>query len=165
MDFPQFLHASRKAQTGWTPYPTIIGLDPGETTGFCILLDGHLVEAGQLATETVKLGIPLIHAKLKGLGAFKQPAIVVYEDYRVYAWKTDQHTWATLHTPQMLGVIESLAYIEGLKTKSQMAQQPKQFCTDAKLKEWGYYRKGERHARDAIRHACYYLLFNDQKPK
>ena len=28
-----------------------------------------------------------------------------------------------------------------------------------KLKKWNMYRKGERHARDAIRHGAHFLLF------
>jgi hypothetical protein len=47
-----------------------------------------------------------------------------------------------------------------------MAHQAKGFVTDEKLKAWGFYQKGVRHARDSIRHACYFLLFDkslDQK--
>lgn len=164
--FPIFLNQTRQKQEGWKPYPIVVAFDPGETTGYCVFIEGVLHVAGQLNTETVKLGVPVIQKTLQTYKQFNDiPAMVVFEDYRIYSWKTDQHTWAALHTPQMLGVIEALCYVEGLETRRQMAQQPKQFCTDDKLKLWGYYRKGERHARDAIRHATYYLLFNDQKIK
>ena len=44
-----------------------------------------------------------------------------------------------------------------------MAQQAKGFVTDAKLKEWGMWDIGHKHARDACRHCVYYLV--SQKPK
>jgi hypothetical protein len=40
-----------------------------------------------------------------------------------------------------------------------MASQAKAFVTDQKLKEWGFWKEGMRHSRDAIRHGLYFLLF------
>lgn len=45
---------------------------------------------------------------------------------------------------------------EGIK---QMAVTAKNFCTDDKLKQWGFWQAGQKHARDSIRHGCYFLLF------
>lgn len=161
MDFNTFLSKTNPNK----PPALVLGLDPGETTGYSIFVEGKLDSAGQLPTHYIKTGIPELHKFFQTLEAYGEEPRVVFEDYRIYSWKTDQHTWASLHTPQLLGVIETLCYMRGWKTRRQMAQQPKQFCTDDKLKQWGFYRKGEKHARDAIRHACYYLLFNNTPAK
>ena len=87
---------------------------------------------------------------------------VVMEDYKVYGWKTDQHAWAALHTPKFIGSIVALCYIHQIPYHMQMAQQAKGFCSDEKLEGWGYYDRGMRHARDAVRHGCYYTLFNEE---
>lgn len=156
MNFPLFLSRTTAA----TPTPLLIALDPGETTGYAIFEAGVLIDAGQLDTRRIKLSVQVL---TDFFDRFSNTPFVVFENYKVYAWKTESHAWATLHTPQLLGVIETLCYLRGWKTARQMAQQPKQFCTDIKLKTWGYYRTGEQHARDAIRHGCYYLLFNNGK--
>ena len=82
------------------------------------------------------------------------------EDYKIYAWKTDTHTWATLHTPQLLGVIRTIAVLQGIPLETRMAVEAKTFCDNDKLEMWGLYKPGMRHARDAIRHGCFSLLFS-----
>lgn len=47
----------------------------------------------------------------------------------------------------------------------QMAAQAKGFVDDDKLKAWGFWIKGKKHARDAIRHGVYYLLFTYHNAK
>lgn len=138
---------------------TLLALDPGETTGYALFKYDHMVEAGQLATHNVYAGVDLLEEMLKK----HQPDMVVYEDYRVYAWKAQSHSWETLHTPRFIGAIQTLTYLRQIPVLAQMAQQAKMFCTDQKLQQWDYYQKGQRHARDAIRHGCYYLLFNNGK--
>jgi hypothetical protein len=32
----------------------------------------------------------------------------------------------------------------------------KTFATDDKLEAWGFWKRGQKHARDAIRHAVYW---------
>ena len=59
--------------------------------------------------------------------------------------------------------IKYMLYKRNIPYKLQMAQQAKGFVTDAKLKEWGMWDIGHKHARDACRHCVYYLV--SQKPK
>lgn len=95
--------------------------------------------------------------------ADNQEIHVVIEDYRVYSWKTKDHAWAGLHTSRLIGATELICYDAGLDLTKQTAQQAKGFCTDDKLQAWGLWQEGQRHARDAIRHALYYLLFRVAK--
>ncbi len=141
-------------------YKTLLCLDPGETTGWavfhCTIKEVVLFKWGQVDTSDMLKGIQSIQYLLDGL----DPHILVVEDYRVYGWKTEDHSWSKLHTPKFIGVIYAVAHTKGLVPVMQMAQFAKEFCTDDKLKRWGFYQKGQRHARDAVRHGCAYILFH-----
>lgn len=155
--FKDFL---KKAKPDYVPPKIILALDPGETTGVAVFENGQLVDASQLDTSTVTpTGVDALLPILEEL----QPDLVVYEDYRVYGWKSDTHAWSGLHTPQFIGAIKTLCHLQGIPTYTQMAQQPKQFCTDKRLKEWDYYLPSKKHARDAVRHGTYFMLFNAHK--
>lgn len=150
---------------------TLICFDPGETTGLAIFRNGRLAETSQLITKTRPQGIQVVNDLFASIRMavtdrihepMSHPVRVVMEDYKIYGWKTDTHAWADLHTPKFIGSIEALCYIYNIPYHLQMAQQAKGFVDDTKLKAWGYYDKGERHARDAVRHGAYYTLFNEQ---
>ena len=136
---------------------TLLCFDPGETTGFAVFKGDTLDEAEQMRTkdlvDSAILIDGLINKRLMG------NVRVVIEDYRVYSWKTESHAWENLHTAKLIGVIVACCGLHGVPYHMQMAQQTKGFCTDSKLKQWGMYQVGKSHARDAIRHGCYYLLF------
>ena len=136
----------------------VLGLDPGETTGACFFAGSKLVDSTQLPTKTPSFGGVVVRNYIQTWG----PDVVVMEMYRIYSWKADDHSWQSLHTPRLIGAIEFIcesALKEPVGLVQQTAQQAKGFCTDEKLKAWGVYQEGKPHARDAIRHACYYLLF------
>lgn len=136
----------------------ILALDPGHTTGYSIWSasnEGVCIEAsGQIKTwhdedlvsHTLK---PLIHSV----------AVIVMESYQVYDWKKDEHSWSQIPTVQVIGCIKTICQIQGKPYYSQTAQVAKQFVTDEKLEKWGFWKKGERHARDSMRHGIYWLLF------
>lgn len=85
--------------------------------------------------------------------------MVIYEGYKVYPWKLKQHSFSDVPTLQFIGFLRHACAVRGVPTATQMAQLVKTFCTDRKLKQWGLYNEGKRHANDAIRHGCYWLLF------
>ena len=98
---------------------------------------------------------------IDGLFRDVSPTMVVYENYRVYAHKLERHSNSEVYTLRLVGVIEYLCDVKHqVPQYNQMASQAKGFMTDEKLKKWGMYRKGFRHARDAIRHGAYFLLFD-----
>lgn len=101
------------------------------------------------------------------MGLFQQikPTHVVCEDYRVYAEKAGAHIGKSLFTPKLIGKIDLLCNVDNIPVTYQMAATAKVFCTNDKLKEWGFYQESMRHSRDAIRHACYYILFNGRGKK
>lgn len=148
-----------------SPESLIYALDPGETTGRCIYHQedswGDIVELEQLDTQNVVKGYDAIRAELLSLP--KLPQIVVCEGYVVYSYKSDDHKWNTLHTPQLIGAIKVLCHQLNIPIKFQLAVQAKGFVTDEMLENWGVYIPGMKHARDAQRHALYYKMLA-QKP-
>ena len=134
----------------------VVGLDPGETVGAVCFAGSRLVMAKQLKG----LSVPEVFKNVRAFIALYKPEVVVMEDYKVYSWKAQDHSWQSLFTPRLIGAIECYLDDVDITLVKQMAQQAKGFCTDEKLQAWGFWQKGERHSRDAIRHVCYYLLFN-----
>lgn len=132
-------------------------LDPGETTGWAVFEHGRLTAWGQI--KTMEEGWDAIHE----LFADVQPTHVLYENYRIYKHKLERHSFSDVYTLRLIGVIEYLCDVTyGVPRVHQMAQQAKGFVKDQRLREWGYFKPGMRHARDAIRHGCYYLLFDKE---
>lgn len=142
----------------------LVCFDPGETTGFASFQNFEVYGANQLDTKDLAQGLARVNDIFAGIvkQAPVEDVLVVIEDYRIYSWKTDQHTWAGLHTPKLIGGLVALCGVHGLRFHFQMAYQAKQFVTDEKLEAWGFWQPGWRHARDAIRHGCYYRMFGQE---
>lgn len=142
----------------------VIGIDPGQTSGVCCFEGSNLLDVQQLQTGLMPLAAVNVREYLqKHSLEVVPPPVVVMERYAIYEWKVDSHAWSTMHTSRLIGAIELICYDLGLQLAMQSAQQAKGFNTDQRLKEWGLYQVGLPHARDSIRHACYYLLFNVAK--
>jgi len=158
VDFAELVQKNRK-QRGILEVPEdqlLLCFDPGHTTGWATFEGLELVDCGQIDTREANDAVPNI------MELFRQycPSVLVYEDYRVYKWKAENHVGSELVTTRVIGTIETIAVQNFVSPIiSQPAHLAKRFCTDKKLKEWDFYVKGERHACDAIRHGAYYLIF------
>ncbi len=135
----------------------LLCLDPGKTTGWCLFKNGKLALAGHVENCFDDNNIDT--AGLYKLFDELDPDFILYEDYKVYSYKLDRHSFSSVFTLRLIGAIESYAQIKNIPTHKQMATTAKNFVTDEKLKKWGFWQTGLRHARDAIRHGCYFLLF------
>lgn len=152
MTFNELLLKSRKGTT-YVPPLCLLALDPGEHTGVAVFKQGQLKECTQLLCKDNPA------QSIIEIFEMYQPTCVVCEDYRIYKHKTESHAWSDLFTPRLLGMIELLCYQQEINLHLQMASTAKGFCTPEKLKEWGFWQKGKRHADDAIKHGAYFLLF------
>lgn len=151
MTFKALLELNRGKD--FTPPKKLLALDPGETIGWSVFEDGELILQGQTyAKENMCQAISELFLKI-------QPSHVICEDYVVYAHKASIHINQELFTPKLIGMIHLLCYQNNISITYQLAVTAKGFCQDAKLKEWDYYKKGQKHSRDSIRHGCFYLLF------
>lgn len=139
----------------------ILALDPGHTTGWALFEGCDLEASGQLDTSDIAKAVKAFEFLMDD-----NPDVVVLEDYRIYKWRQKQHVGSDMLTTRVIGCIETVAIQHFVNTIiKQPAHVAKGFCTDAKLKDWGYYHTGQRHARDAIRHGCYFILFGAVQKK
>lgn len=137
----------------------LIGIDPGETTGFAYYLPWvpGVIHLTQVETKDVVQGAKSVIEAIPNLTY--RPATVICEDYRVYAWKADSHAWAGLHTPQLIGALRFALDQREFPVGFQMAVEAKRFATDDMLTKWGMYARGMKHARDAQRHIINWMFF------
>lgn len=146
---------AKRRGVDFIPPKRLLCLDPGETTGWAVFEDGMFSASGQASTAANGW------KEIDKLFTDVNPTMLVYENYRVYSHKLERHSNSEVYTLRLVGVIEYLAEVKfGIPYFNQMANQAKGFVTDDKLKAWGMYQRGHRHARDAIRHGCYFLLFD-----
>lgn len=135
--------------------------DPGETTGYVRVHasnDGlDFQKAEQLPTWPINYGVGELTHVLRSVAL--RDSTVVFEAYRIYNWRTDQHANSEVPTLQLIGCLKTLCHQHGLPYYQQTAQQAKEWVTDDKLEAWNLYLPGERHNRDATRHAIFFLLF------
>lgn len=155
LQFEQLLKLRR--DPSFIPPVRLLCLDPGETTGWAVFEHGELSATGQASTSA------LGWIEIDRLFADVQPTMVIFENYRVYEHKLSRHANSEVYTLRLVGVIEYLCEVKyKIPYYNQMAHQAKGFVKDERLMEWGYYKPGMRHGRDAIRHGCYFLLFNKE---
>ncbi|MGE3487292.1 MAG: hypothetical protein AB7L09_21450 [Nitrospira sp.] len=155
-------HLPASQQKGAWPHVSL-GFDPGHTTGCALIHNYRLVWARQLDTRDIPGTWANVSAVFdEVLATYNREAIcLAVEDYKVYDWKTESHSWSKVHTIKVVGLIQCLAYHHNLMVRMRMASAAKGFMTDTKLRQWGLWVEGQRHARDAIRHAAYNTLFMD----
>jgi len=161
----------------------VLSFDPGETTGvvaflpdshnqpvfhYCNQITGIMteVEAHEEGIEVdpgkkMKADVQIATRRFDKVFNAIRPTVVVMEDYFIYANKLKQHLSSDLFTTRIIGAIEGLAGVRNIPVVMHSASQAKGFVTDEKLKAWQMYEvtKGQRHARDALRHAVYFLIF------
>lgn len=149
-----------QSRRGFLPEITLLCFDPGETSGWAFFQGCDLEAWGQIPTKEAGDSVTNYGNIIKQCN----PQHIVIEDYRVYRNKAQEHINAELITPRNIGIIETLGLQQDpiMPIGKQMASMAKQFVTDKRLKSWGYFVEGAPHARDAIRHGCYYLVFSKQ---
>lgn len=142
----------------------VIGIDPGETTGIAVFIDAVLIDTYQIDHRSHKdIGKAAVDISMV-LNVHK-PSHVIIEDYRVYKWKTKSHANSDLFTSRLIGSLEYVCSNNNYPMTKQMASIAKGFMTDSKLRSWGFWIKGKKHTRDAIRHAATYLMFQAKRYK
>lgn len=161
LDLQTMRNRSQKPEQRWQG--TLLSLDPGHTTGYalwsCDQENIKLLEAGQMTTWVrVDLDLSDMLKMMKAL----EIKHAVFENYQIYEWKNADHSWSQVPTIQIIGATKLLCQQNNITYSSQTAQVAKQFVTDERLKQWNLYQPGMRHARDAIRHGAYYILFGNR---
>ena len=156
MTFQELLITHRGPE--WIPPTRLIALDPGETVGLALFSFSEFISSEQIKLDFKSRGWDPLINRIYQL----EPDMVVYEDYKIYPGLAKVHTLSGVPTLKVIGAIEFMCSHNKYQSISQMASTAKGFCTDKKLKEWGFYKKAHRHGNDAIRHGCHALLFNKE---
>lgn len=127
----------------------IVGIDPGQTTGFSVLnAPMEVVSYGQVTDVTLLL---------QAIGEHR-PDVVVMEDFKLYSGSAQRLSWNDLPAPQVIGVIKNYCEQNDIELITQTPSTRK-FFTDALLKFLDLYIPGKQHAVDSLRHALYYAWF------
>ena len=82
MQFDSLLKATRKGQPSWKPPSRLLALDPGETVGWALFIDGNFYDCGQQEAKEDPA-----HS-IQELFAYTEPTQVVAVAYR--DWETDR---------------------------------------------------------------------------
>jgi len=139
---------------------TIIALDPGETTGVAEFDGLKDIKVYQRETKNIGQSYDWLEKQLdydpRMQSGFDHLRI---EDYRIYDWKSTDHSWSPVHTLRWIGAIQVAAHVKGIPLSFCMAQHAKGFWTDSKLKHFDLYPTGLKHGKDALRHLLYYMLY------
>lgn len=138
----------------------LIGLDPGGTTGWAVLvigrdamLDPEVRILNNIALYTYGEVTGDEHKQVDEIESMLETwpgAALVREDFIL---RTQNKSRDTL-SPVRLGFgIDHLMYKRNRVVFTQQPSLAKVTASDERLKSWGLYRPGSEHARDATRHA------------
>lgn len=142
--------------------PRLVTFDPGGTTGVAYFLNGEPVVTDQVAGT-----IPSVAASLRKVYTPEavhpdwEPGVdvVALENFRIYAWKTEDMKWKDILELRLIGALELVCADNATPLLKIGAGQGKGFTTNKKLQTWNFIRPlGQKHANDAIRVGCYILL-------
>lgn len=120
---------------------TIIGVDPGDTTGVCVWQDMQSPVFGQLLPFQV---VPFIRGYADG------DMLVVCETF-VIGRNTGKKKISP-HVTDVIGRVVGLCEDLDVRFRRQTASEAKTFATNDLLKKVGWFNTGMGHAMDAARH-------------
>lgn len=137
----------RRKELGFDP--SILALDPGESTGWCYLGRENDMRAGTA---------PKDHMRVAELIDVFVPDIVVYETFNLYPSKAQSMIWNSFYPCEVIGVIlyksmsaGKLIVAQAPSIKRYAGPLPKKFADISKVE------KLTEHSKDACQHLCYYL--------
>jgi hypothetical protein len=144
----------------------VLGVDPGGTTGLCLVT----VEDGGIPVVEATFQVDTWHGLDNLLDLKPHVDMVVAEDFRLFSHKAGAQIGSQFIAAKVIGVLQYLCEQRALPLRLQPASD-KVFFDNKKLVENGYipspyvHKTTEwRHAIDSIRHVLYWLHFEKQYP-
>ena len=127
----------------------ILALDPGESTGWCLLDPTDQMLAGTA---------PKDHLAVANLIQNAFPSIVVFETFNLYPGKAQKLIWNSFYPCEVIGIIKYICLKDDIlivgqapSVKKYAGPLPQKFVDLSKQK------KLTEHSKDACQHLCYYL--------
>jgi hypothetical protein len=132
-----------------------LALDPGQTTGVCVVRN---IER-PWTFEIAQLGPKDHHLALVTLLRLLKPKVIICETFENRSQES-----AILASREYIGIVKMYLQMTQSSGVWQTASTGKKFWDDRKLHKHGLWVPGLKHARDAIRHYAYWRTFkqNDQ---
>lgn len=134
----------------------IWSFDPGETTGWTHLSihDGEVGHFTYGQADHISVGNLLFENSALKIACPKQEIEIVFvcESYQQRPGKNT--TWSL----ETIGLIRYFAEKNGIPLFMQQPSEAKSLVTNDAIKRAGLWVVGQEHARDAVRHALYYLI-------
>lgn len=130
--------------------PFVLGVDPGQTTGIC-LIDGAYRDLLQV---TPGLVVPIVRSLLHAA----PETVLAIERFVVGPRASRSSTPAAGQTTRgLIGALVNVGDELGIRVVQRSASEVKPWATDERLERAGLLAacKGMPHARDAARHAIY----------
>jgi hypothetical protein len=136
----------------------VLSIDPGGHNGYCLAtkhgMDWNIEDVDSVDKNQL---YKLLERFADG---HEDDALVIYEQYKLYADKAKAMIGNEFETVQIIGVIKYITQRRGIKW-IQSPTSSKAFWTDKRLKGMGLYVPID-HKRDAIRHFLYWLYFTNK---
>lgn len=133
----------------------IMSLDPGGTTGVCILTHEDLWRF-----TVYQIGPGPHHAELWRTICVEMPDILVCENFLYQRRPMEKGVGVEIISREYIGIAKLFCEIHEDETKFVLhPPSHMKFWTDEKLKKVYCYTTGKPHANDAMRHALYYTTF------
>jgi hypothetical protein len=129
----------------------VIGIDPGQTTGICVLRADQNPTLVQCTPDAVLL---IVGAYLARIGT--GDAVLAVEKFVVGPRASRLSTpKAGQTTRELIGALVDLGNRLGVQVVQRSASEVKPWATDVRLKAAGIWTKGMPHSLDAGRHALF----------
>lgn len=140
----------------------ILAVDPGGTTGWASWIDG-VVSWGQTPggiegvargdNGLVYWGPPHTAVRIP-VGGYHTPDVLIIERYTIgeRTVKFSRQSDAL----EITGLLKAVSLENGVLPVLQQPRDAKRLFTDDRLRQMGWWAKGEEHARDALRHLGFY---------
>lgn len=132
------------------PDLSVLAFDPGRNSGVAHYANGEITAYNWKEEQFFEY---LNHPTLLNTEVY------VVEEFRLYPSMAMTLSNNRMETSELIGVIRANAFLRDIPVVFQSAANAKKLCTDALLKQYGWYGYGKNdHQRDAIRHLLYYLI-------
>ena len=131
---------------------TILGVDPGETTGYALVICGETMDT----LEIVEHGVVVLWHGLEDLIVQYKVNIVVAEQFRLYPKLAKVQSFSTMVASRVLGAVEEITDRLEIPLKEQGANIGKNVHVPDSI--YNIVRKYKSaHEKDALKHAIAYL--------
>ena len=135
----------------------ILGVDPGGTVGFAFYpLEGKVFQADKVQPGQAPVNTFLDWAKEQ----INSDVLVVCERFTITTNTAKLTAGGSHDALDVIGVLKHLCRWSGAEFEFQTPAQAKKFVSDAQLKSLELWVKSQDHARDAIRHLIFGIVYH-----